>query len=250
EIFDWPLNPPTERFPMGSPSFNKDFLSQHEEGLVIINARKYAHFKSMFLESFPSHIFRGKIHCRYNQAIGEFGGAKPGRLSCADPNMQFVPKRDKSLGKIFRKIFTAKQGYVIVELDYSQAEPRLFSHYSNEPVLINGYNSEPFIDMHSIAAEYMHITRDVAKNLNLGIMYTMGAEKLASKLGISIDEAKAIVRKWHHTFPLVSSFTKKAEQKARQRGWVMTVLGRRARFTDERYTYRAANRIVQGGSAD
>lgn len=251
EVFDWPMTEPTERFPDGQPSFNKNFLGLTEEGARILNARKYSTFTSMFLDPFPKHIYDGKIHARFNQAVGEFGGAKPGRLSCGDPNMQFIPKRDKFIGGIFRKAFIPSDPrYQLVELDYSQAEPRLFAHYSGEPSLLKGYNSEPQIDMHTIAAEYMGISRDKAKNLNLGMMYAMGAAKLAIQLGISYDEAKQIIGRWHKTFPKVSDFTKRASQRAEVKHYVFTILGRRARFTDTRYSYRAANRIVQGGSAD
>lgn len=254
DILDWPINDPTERFPDGSPKFDKAFLAKHEEGLVVLNARKYEHFKSTFLQPFPTYVYNGRIHTRYNQAIGEFGGAKPGRLSSAEPNMQFVPKRDKQLGRIFRKLFIPDPGYTLVELDYSQAEPRLFTHYSGEEKLLQGYNSTPYIDMHQIAADYMGISRDEgiqnAKNLNLGMMYVMGNKTLAGHLNCDLQEAKIIAKKWHKTFPAVSSFTKKASQVAQERGWVKTILGRRARFDDPRWSYRAANRIVQGGSAD
>ncbi len=265
EIFDWPVTDPTERFPNGQPSFNKNFLKSTEEGRVIQDARRYSTFKSMFMEPFPRFVFNGKIHARFNQAVGEFGGARPGRLSCGDPNMQFVPKRDKFLGRIFRKAFIPSDAvkYLLVELDYSQAEPRLFTHYSGEPTLMKGYSSTPAIDMHSIAAEYMHIyqqypdtddgrdsARGYAKNLNLGMMYVMGGPTLSGHLNISLEDARAISRLWHRTFPNVSSFTRLAAKRAEERKYVFTVLGRRARFSDPRYCYRAANRIVQGGSAD
>lgn len=251
EIFDWPMTEPTDRFPEGQPSFNKNFLGLSPDGAAILNARKYSTFTSMFLDPFPKHIFNGKIHPRFNQAVGEFGGARPGRLSCGDPNMQFIPKRDKFIGSIFRKAFIPSDPkYIYVELDYSQAEPRLFTHYSSEPALMEGYNATPNIDMHAVAAQYMNISRDVAKNLNLGMMYAMGAAKLAIQLGIPYEEAKYIIGRWHRTFPRVSHFTKQAAKVAEERQYVFTILGRRARFTNPNYSYRAANRIVQGGSAD
>lgn len=244
QIEDWPLTA------KGNPSFNKLFLAKSSEGEIILQARKLDHFTSSFLNPLDVHIFNGRIHCRFNQAIGEFGGVRFGRLSCGDPNMQQVPKRDKVLGKKFRRIFISDDDFYYVELDYSQAEPRLFTHYSGEPSLMRGYNSKPYIDMHSIAAELMHIERSVAKNLNLGIMYTMGAAKLANQLGITYDEAKDIVSQWYKTFKKVSGFTRDAAKVAEVRGFVKTILGRRARFPDPRFSYRAANRIVQGGSAD
>lgn len=243
-IEDWPI---TEK---GNPSFNKLYLGSKSEGEDILHARKLDHFVNSFLTPLDTHIYGGRIHTSFNQARGEFGGAKPGRLSSFDPNLQQVPKRDKFLGKKFRKIFVADPGYLLIEFDYSQAEPRLFSHYSGEPVLIEGYNKTPFIDMHSVAAELMSIERDTAKNLNLGMQYGMGAAKLAMQLGITYEEARAIVKEWYKTFPRVGTFSKHAAQVYEQRGYVRTILGRRARCTDARFSYQAANRIVQGGSAD
>lgn len=263
EIDDWPMTAPTERFPQGQPSFNKEYLSGFQEGLNILNVRKLAHLKSSFLDVLDKHIYEGKIHTTFNQTRGETHGTRSGRLSSSYPNMQQVPKRDKQLGKIYRRIFVPKPDYIFIEFDYSQAEPRLYSHYSREPSLIDGYNAKPFVDMHAIAAEYMGLNdrygrtkdglkkaRDVAKNLNLGMMYTMGAMKLSIQLGITYNDALAILKKWHKTFPQVSQFTKKAAKVAEDRGYVKTILGRRSRFDDPRYSYRAANRIVQGGSAD
>jgi DNA polymerase-1 len=154
------------------------------------------------------------------------------------------------LGRLFRSVFVARSGYTLVEFDYSQAEPRLFCHYSKEPVLIEGYNRTPPIDMHSITANYMHITRTMAKGLNLGLQYTMGVTKLAKSLGLEEDTARDMYYRWKDTFPNVSKFTKLAGRIAEERGYVKTILNRRARFPDPRWAYRAANRIIQGGSAD
>lgn len=250
EIDDWPTTLPTQRFPEGQPSFKKNYLETHQEGIDILNVRKYAHLRDSFLDVLDQHIFNDKIHTTFNQTRGETHGTRSGRLSSSRPNMQQVPKRDKSLGKIYRRIFVPRRDYIFVEYDYSQAEPRLYAHYSSEPALIKGYNSTPFIDMHTIAAGYMNVSRDVAKNLNLGIMYTMGAAKLAIQLGISYDEALKILKVWHKRFPRVSDFTRKAEAVAEDRGYVHTILGRRSHFDDPRFAYRAANRIIQGGSSD
>lgn len=247
---DWPMTAPTNRFPDGQPSFNKAWLAASQEGLDILNARKLEHLKASFLDVLDDHVFKNRIHTTFNQTRGETHGTRGGRLSSSNPNKQQVPKRDKQLGKIYRRMFAARPGYTLVEFDYSQAEPRLYTHYSGEPTLLAGYHATPIIDMHGIAAQYMNTSRDIAKNLNLGIMYTMGIKKLALQLGIPIPQAREIYNLWHRTFPLVSEFTKKAEAVAAQRGYVKTILGRRRRFPDVDYCYRAANAIVQGGSAD
>lgn len=244
DITDWPT---TE---LGNPSFNKSFLALSQQGRDILNVRKLSHLRSSFLDVLDQHVYKDRIHTTFNQARGETHGTRGGRLSSSNPNKQQVPKRDKELGRIYRRMFKARPGYSIIEFDYSQAEPRLYTHYSSEPALLKGYTSNPIIDMHGVASQYMNTTRDIAKNLNLGIMYTMGPKKLAIQLGISYSEAMAIFKRWHATFPLVSQFTKKAEAVAQQRGYVRTILGRRRRFPNTDFCYRAANSIVQGGSAD
>jgi DNA polymerase-1 len=243
-ITDWPM---TEK---GNPSFVTSFLKDNPAGEAILNARKLDHFENSFLTPINNYIHGDRIYTNFNQTMSEIGGTKSGRLSSSRYNAHQVPKRDKYLGKLFRKIFLADEGYTVIEFDYSQCEPRLYAQYSGEPTLVNGYNATPFVDMHSIAAEYMSIDRGRAKNINLGLLYVMGITKLSSSLGISYDEAKRISQLWHRTFPNVSGFTKKAAQRAEQRGYVKTILGRRARFPDPRYSYKAANRIIQGGSAD
>ena len=243
-IEDWPI---TEK---GNPSFGKDFLKKFPEGEDILNVRKLMHFKSSFLDVMDNFIHEGKIHTTFNQAVGETHGTKSGRLSSNHPNLQQVPKRDKHLGSMYRKIFKAREDSFLIEFDYSQAEPRLYAHYSDEPVLIKGYNSTPFVDMHDVCAKMMSVTRDFAKSINLGILYTMGATKLAGHLGIDDKKAYRVHGMWHNTFKNVSKFTEQAATVANNRGYVRTILGRRARFPDPRWTYRAANRIIQGGSAD
>lgn len=243
-INDWPV---TEK---GNPSFTKIYLKGFEEGEAIMNARKIDHFIDSFLTPLEDYTHNGRIYTNYNQTTGEFGGTRTGRLSSYGPNMQQVPKRDEILGPKFRKIFIPDTEFKLIEFDYSQMEPRLFTHYSDEPILLEGYNKTPFIDMHDIAAEYMGISRNVAKSLNLGMMYAMGALKLALALGITEDAAREIRNKWYRTFIRVRSFTKAAAKRAEERGFVKTILGRRCRITDPKFSYKAANRIVQGGSAD
>lgn len=250
EITDWPMTAPTDRFPDGQPSFKKDFLAGTQQGLNILNVRKLAHLKSSFLDKLDTHIFKDKIHTTFNQTRGETHGTRSGRLSCSYPNLQQVPKRDKQLGKIYRRIFVPNDNYILVEFDYSQAEPRLYTQYSGEPALVNGYNSTPYIDMYDVIGAHIHRDRDRCKTIGLGIMYTMGALKLSISLGISYDEALKILKQISKVFPKMRDFTQKAAKVAEDRGYVKTILGRRSHFDDARFSYRAANRIVQGGSAD
>jgi len=257
DVDEWNYTEPTERHPDGQPSFKKSFLAMSDPGRFLLQVKALDGLKQKFLDPIGDFIYSDTVYTNFNQSTGEYGrGTKTGRLSSNSPNMQQIPKRDRDLGRIFRSIFVARPGYTFVEFDYSQAEPRLFSHYSDEPVLLEGYNSTPPIDMHQIAANYMFpdmepkAARNLAKNLNLGLQYTMGREKLAKSLGVSIEQATAIYYQWQQVFPNVKRFTKQASKVAETRGYVKTILGRRARFPDPTWAYKAANRIVQGGAAD
>lgn len=244
-ITDWPV---TE---LGNPSFNKKFLGSVEQGERLMVARKIEHFINSFIEPMTDHIFNNRIHCTFNAARSDSYGTVSGRLSSSSPNMQQVPKRDQMLGRIYRSMFIADKGMTFVEPDYSQAEPRLYAHYSNEPKLIEGYSAFPTIDMHQIVSDMMKIDRDnLAKPINLGMLYHMGRQKLADTLGISYDEADRYFKQWYRLFPNVTNFRKRAASVAQSRGYVKTILGRRRRFPDPRWAYKASNAVIQGGSAD
>lgn len=245
DISDWPITD------AGNPSFAGAWLQTHPEGEAIIKVRKLEHFCSSFLDPLHlTHNFNGTVHTNFNQARGDSHGTTSGRLSSNDPNTQQAPKRDMYVGSLFRNLFVARPGYKLIEPDYSQCEPRLYANYSKEAKLVEGYSASPNIDMHAIVQEILKVDRDRAKTINLAILYMMGAQKLAKSLGITPDEAFIIMRQWYNLFPKVTNWRKRATLVAEQRGFVRTILGRRRRFPDPRFAYKAANAVIQGGSAD
>jgi DNA polymerase I len=244
-ITDWPL---TDK---GNPSFTADWLIKSEEGQAILAEKRLHHFYDTFLEPLMTrHLFNGCVYTNFNQVKSDEYGTVSGRLSSNDPNLQQVPKRDKYIGRLFRRLFRARKGFFLAEPDYSQAEPRLYAHYSQEPRLIQGYNASPFIDMHSIVQQMIGVERNKAKTINLGILYMMGLAKLAKSLGISEDQALEILKSWYSLFPRVKDFRKSSTSIAEQRGYVRTLLKRRRRFPDPKAAYKSANAVIQGGSAD
>lgn len=245
DISDWPITA------AGNPSFAGSWLSTHKAGEAIIKIRKLEHFYSNFIEPLiTTHNYNGSVHPNFNQTRSDNYGTTSGRLSSNDPNAQQAPKRDIYIGSLFRNLFAARPGYILIEPDYSQCEPRLYANYSKEAKLIAGYSATPNIDMHQIAVEMLGVERDQAKQINLAILYMMGAEKLARSLAIPIEQAYIIMRKWYNMFPAVTNWRKRATLVAEQRGFVRTILGRRRRFPDSRFAYKAANAVIQGGSAD
>lgn len=244
-ISDWPITA------HGNPSFAGHWLQTHKAGEAIIKVRKLEHFCTNFLDPLHfTHNFNGTLHTNFNQTRSDSYGTTTGRLSTDTPNMQASPKRDVYVGSMFRNLFKARPGYKLMEPDYSQCEPRLYANYSKEAKLITGYSATPNIDMHAIVQEILGVDRDRAKTINLAILYMMGAAKLAKALGITDDEAFVIMRSWYNLFPKVTNWRKRATLVAEQRGFVRTILGRRRRFPDPKWAYKAANAVIQGGSAD
>lgn len=137
------------------------------------------------------------------------------------------------------------------EADYSQCEPRLFAHYSQEPRLLEGYNSKPPEDMHAVVAKMFNVERDpTAKRMNMGILTGMQPKSFAGHMGWDIQKATEMHQEWFKNFPSIANFQTQAKLAFLHRGYVKTILGRRCRLEDRQYAYRATSRIIQGGNAD
>lgn len=242
---DWPL---TEK---GRPSFPKAWLLSNPVGKKIVAVRELRTLLNTFIDPLiERHVFNGRVHGQFNQVHMDEYGTVSGRLSANDPNLQQIPKRNKEIGRLIRSIFLPDPGFVWSMNDYSQQEPRVFADYTGAPMLIKGYSSDPPIDLHTIVAELLGIDRDRAKTINLALMYGMGVKLMAERLGISEIEAQAYRNQYFLGLPEVKKFNDAACYWAERRGWVRTKLGRRRRFSESRFCYKAGNSLVQGTCAD
>ena len=243
---DYPL---TEK---GNPSFPEEWLSTFPQGQAIVDVRRWTNVDSSTITPIAEvHEWKGRIHPQFNQNRGDEHGTITGRLSCSSPNLQGVPKHNKEIGTIIRRLFIPDEGWMLYEGDWSQAEPRLIAHYSEDETLLNGYNMTPPKDVHTLVAELLNKDRaTTAKRMNMGIFTGMYPKAFAGHMGVSIPDATALWNEWHNTFPGVKQFQNKASRVFSQRGYVKTILGRRARLESHRFAYRAPSRIIQGGQAD
>lgn len=249
---DWPMTAPSSRFPEGQPSFPEKWLKRHDEGKAVIEVRKLTNLSNSFVTPLAErHVFKGRVHSTLNQLKADDYGTISGRFSSSQPNMQQVPKRDKDLGRLFRGIFRPDDGMVFYEADYSQCEPRLFAHYSQEPSLLAGYNAQPFRDMHDVVAQMFEVERDpTAKRMNMGILTGMQAKTFASHMDWPLDKASREFNRWFEFFPGIKEFQLKAKGAFKRRGYVRTLLGRRCRLDSVQFAYKAVSRIIQGSNAD
>lgn len=246
ERTNWPT---TEK---GSPSFTEKWLKTHPEGRNIIKIRQLSNLINSFVGPLETkHCHKGRVHSTLNQLKADLGGTVSGRFSCQYPNLQQVPKRNKELAKPFRRLFVADEGHVFFDSDWSQAEPRLFAHYSGAKALLEGYNSTPFKDMHTVTAELLGVERDpTAKRMGMGILTGMQSKSLAEHMGCAESQAQAWMQQFFSAYPEILDFQNKAKHRLKNRGYVMTVLGRRCRLEHPRFAYRGTSKIIQGSQAD
>ncbi len=258
----WPRNPVTAaemrkaakegRNPVGALKFDADTLRLTPMGNDIISFRQMTNARSLYTgPMMHRHLFNGHVHCDFAQMAQDDYGTISGRLSCYDPNLQAVSKRNKKIGPVYRACFVPDPGCTWEDNDYGQQEYVVFTDYVKDPNLMAGYAANPPVDIHSTVAEMLSVERDpTAKRMNLGILYGMGVAKLALSLGVSEQKAREWMNLYHSRFPYAKPFLKGAEARARQRGYVFTKLGRRRRFPDLRFAHKAGNAIIQGSSAD
>lgn len=270
----------------GQPSFNKLFLNaqEHPVARAVVDIREINKARTTFIDSLLAHCVSGRIHPTYHTLRSDEGGTITGRFSCSDPNLQQIPARHPVIGPLIRGLFHADfgAGEKWGAFDYSSQEPRLVVHYAalmnylGAAEFVQEYHKDPRTDFHQMAADIMGVPRKKAKDLNLGIFYGMGKNKLAAQLGISVEEAGDIIRLHTERVPFVRLLSDYTMKRAEARGVIRTLLGRRCRFNmwepvqygvhkpmehskalqeygpqiKRAWAYKALNKLIQGSAAD
>ena len=248
---------------LNQPSFTDEFLKTIENGHFkkLRTARSLYSLYSKYLDAYFKHQRDGILRYRLHQLKGDEYGTISGRYSSSSKNIQqvFSPKRQiKKLGfheYIIRELFIPHDDdWEWIKADAAQIEFRGFVHYSKSQRLIDRYVEDPWIDFHNIVQELLQtaleIDRDDTKNINFGKLYAMGRAKMARKLGVSQQVANELFDAYDEMFPEARDLLNLTMSLARNRGWVKTILGRRARFPTDDRLHSALNRIIQGTAAD
>lgn len=229
----------------------------------LIEYRTLEKLRSTYVDNLPSMInpSTSRIHCTFNQSV-----AATGRLSCQDPNLQNIPVRT-SVGRLIREAFLPQnEGWSYLSADYSQIELRLLAHLSEDPVLIEAFNSNQ--DIHTYTASLIFgipleaVTQEQryqAKAVNFGIIYGQQAFGLSQGLGIDTKEASLFIKMYFQRYQKVKEFIEQSKESARKSGRAVTAFGRERllpeitssngmiRATAERF---AINTPIQGTQAD
>lgn len=286
--------PRTEK---GNPSITKDFMEKngHPDLLPLRKVRAIQRTQSVYLEqNLLRDTIDGRIFPQYVQLASDEGGTRTGRLACKNPNAQQFPKRSRLFdAKSIRKCLIPEEGKLWAKFDYWSQEPTLQCHYGLQldypgaaevrTQFEQGVKLYTFIEK----ATGGRCNYDQAKEVVLGRSYGMGAEKMASRMGIPEHECDEILRAFDTIVPYISMLAEHCDARAKQRGWVRTILGRKRHFDlfgrrayrdpdgnwiryngpgrrlerwlddgltadklERLFTYKAFNALIQGGSAD
>lgn len=219
-----------------APSFRREWLETQDDVVsrLVVSCRRYHKFLNTFLiGQIGDQLIGDRIHCILNQTKSDEYGAKSGRFSASNPNTQFIPARDSELGPACRAIFVPEPGYSWGKADYSQIEFRIFAHYAEGEGAERfraAYQANPLIDFHQWCADESELDRRIAKNLNFGKLYGIGVDKTARNFKMTRDRAIEFIKAYDEKFPFARATTYAVARAAERRGWVRTILGRRARF--------------------
>ena len=227
----------------------------------ILKYRQYSKLKSTYADGLSGFVRSdGRIHTSLNQTV-----TATGRLSSSDPNLQNIPVR-LELGRQIRRVFSAPEGYVFVDADYSQIELRLLAHMSGDENLIEAYRSAS--DIHAITASKVfgvpldEVTKEQRRNakaVNFGIIYGISSFGLGKDLSITTKEAGQYIEQYFEAYPGIKAFLDGLVASAKEKGYAETMYGRRRpvpelsskNFMQRSFGERVAmNAPIQGSAAD
>jgi DNA polymerase-1 len=237
-------------------------VDQHPFVPKLLEYRELSKLKSTYVDALPPLVDPndGRVHTTYDQTV-----AATGRLSSTNPNLMNIPVRT-DLGKQIRRAFIPEEGHVLLSADYSQIELRVMAHLSEDPILLEVFEKQE--DVHAATAARIYRLdpselktkhRSVAKMVNYGLAYGMGAQGLAERLNVPVPEAQEIMDAYFEQFHGVAEFLDQVVTQAYADGFTTTMFGRRrylpelgsgnprVRSIGER---QALNAPIQGSAAD
>jgi DNA polymerase I-like protein with 3'-5' exonuclease and polymerase domains len=202
-----------------------------------------------------SLLIKGRVHTNFNSQ-----GAETGRFSSSEPNLQNIPSRGPNAKKVRALFVPPDEDHVLVVADYSQIEPRIIASFSQDPLLVENYNSNG--DIYTTVGAALGVDRPAGKELVLSISYGVGPDKVAVRMHRSVPEVKKLMEDFNARFKSIDRYRQKVVKEARQKHpvpYVTTMLGRRRylpflmssdnsiRGRGER---QAFNTKIQGSAAD
>lgn len=278
KIFDtkgiaYPRKPPTEKMllkgiKVGNPSIDKRALMRigenHEICKTILDYRHYDTMINMFLHPYHDMIVDGRLYGSFHPLRSDSYGTVSGRFSSSKPNLQQVSAQKEEegraeqglsalKGKILRQLFIPEDGCYWGKLDYSQIEYRMIAHYAQgkgSVSLREQYNHDPTTDFHQYIQDDTGFDRKTAKALNFGGAFGIGVKTASELFGWTMEDAEIFMSTYHRNAPYIRETRNSVSRVAKQRGYIFTLLGRKARTHPSRKLHSMFNRLIQGSAAD
>jgi len=240
----------------------EELAETYELPREVLNYRSLSKMKTTYVDVLPRLVNpqTGRVHTSFNQTA-----TATGRLSSSEPNLQNIPIRGE-WGRRIREAFIAEKGSLLLSADYSQVELRILSHVSQDEGLLDAFRND--LDIHAKAASELfdvpidRVTteiRRIAKTVNFGVIYGISPFGLSETLNIPREDAKKYIEQYFDRHPGVKRYIEETLELARERGYVITLFGRRrpipelkskssnVRQQGERF---AINSPIQGTAAD
>jgi DNA polymerase-1 len=258
--------PVVTKTPTGKPSTKESVLqelsTEHDIPGLVLDWRSTYKLKSTYLDSLGELVNpeTGRLHTSFNQTR-----TATGRLSSSDPNLQNIPIRTE-LGRQIRRAFVPAEDWTLLTADYAQIELRILASMSGDEAMQETFRKDG--DIHTDAASRVYdidpdeVTpdqRSKAKEVNYGIPYGISPWGLAQRMRMPVDEAQDIIKQYRKSYPGVSRLLNELVEKAQEKGYAETLLGRRRYLpnidssnSNERSAAErvAVNMPIQGTQAD
>ncbi|MCY4106535.1 MAG: DNA polymerase I [Chloroflexi bacterium] len=239
EVLFQQLQIPTQNLRRTTQGFSTDAGSleslkdQHPIIEKIQQYREITKLKGTYVDALPNLVNpnTGRVHTSFNQA-----GSTTGRFSSSNPNLQNIPIRSEQ-GRLIRKAFVAQEGHYLLAVDYNQIELRVLAHVSQDEALIRAFHEGQDIHRATASAAFDipmsavdAAQRDLAKRVNFGLMYGMGANSLARESQMTFEEASQFIQRYFERLPRVREYIDETQRIAKERGELRTLFGRLGDF--------------------
>lgn len=253
-------NIPIVKTAKGNPSFKSEVMNTlaHPIGKETVELRSYKTVVNNFVDgSLVDYQINGRIHANFYPMKKDDGGTVTGRFACLNPNLQQIPAKKEKHGDLIRDIFIPEEDCLYGAPDYSQIEYRLLVHFATgagSDRIRKQFNDNPSTDYHQYVMDMTRLDRKHAKNFNFGTVYCMGKKTMSEKFGFTPIQCDQLTDQYYSAMPFIKPTRNAIINTAKARGYVRTILGRKARVSDEiramKKEYKLVNYLIQGSAAD
>jgi DNA polymerase I len=269
QVTDWVYTAPTKRHPSGQRSTSRKNLRVKDPSLMHLLAYRGVLTTCLGTFAEPWLAAGPRLHPQWNQVRGDRGGtsgARTGRMSCTEPNLQNIPNDFENLvvpeglppPMQMRAYLLPEEGHVWCKRDFSAQEMRILAHYS-EGGLYNAFHADPTTDPHTATRQVIQravgidLDRKKAKGLNFSKIYGQGKAATAATLGVSLEEVVKFVAAYDAAMPEVPKLSRDIKQRGRSGDFIRTWGGRvyySEPHPERDLSYKLLNYLCQGSAAD